>query len=231
MTRKGDAHFVIVKTAGNWYRETDKRALINKRGRSMAEDKKEYDTDEVADKLADSIKKFAESGDKKVAVLVTDMFEDSEYTEPVNAIKEAGHGVTNIGLTAGSTVEGKKKGARAKIDQAVSDVSVDQFDALLIPGGYSPDRLRAYPEPVEFVREFVESGKPVFLICHAGQLLVTADVFKDRKVTGWKSIKQDLINAGAEFIDEEVVEDGNLTSSRSPSDLPAFIKTVLEKLK
>jgi len=194
-------------------------------------DEEEKNTDEIADKLADSIKEFAEGSSKKVAVIVTDWFEDPEYTDPVEAIKEAGHEITNIGFTAGSTVEGKKKSARAKIDQAVKDASVDDYDALLIPGGYSPDRLRADENAVKFTRKFVESGKPVFLICHAGQLLVTADVLKGRKVTGWKSIRQDLINAGAEFIDEELVEDGNLISSRSPSDLPVFIEAILKRLK
>jgi protease I len=116
------------------------------------------------------------------------------------------------------------------IDQAVKDVSVADFDALLIPGGYSPDRLRADADAVRFAKEFVESGKPVFAICHAPQLLITAQVLQGRKITGWKSVIQDIKNAGAEFIDQEVVEDGNLISSRSPRDLPAFIRASLRKL-
>ncbi len=105
------------------------------------------------------------------------------------------------------------------------------FDALLIPGGYSPDKLRADEDAVRFVKDFVESGKPVFSICHAPQLLITAQVLKGRKVTGWKSIVQDIKNAGAIFLDQEVVEDGNLISSRSPQDIPAFIRAMLKKLQ
>jgi len=165
-----------------------------------------------------------------VAVIIADMFEDSEYTEPARAFKEAGHTVVHLGLKKGATVRGKKKDAPVTVDQAVQDASVDGFDALLIPGGYSPDKLRAHNAAVRFVREFVESGKPVFSICHAPQLLVTAQVLDGRRITGWKSIIQDIKNAGAEFIDQEVVEDGNLISSRSPADLPAFIRTSLQRL-
>jgi len=124
-----------------------------------------------------------------------------------------------------------KKGKKIKINKAVKDASVDDFDALLIPGGYSPDKLRIDEYAVQFVKEFVESGKPVFAICHAPQLLITAQVLQGRKITGWKSIIQDIKNAGAEFIDREIVEDGNLISSRHPGDLPAFIKAALKKLK
>jgi len=101
----------------------------------------------------------------------------------------------------------------------------------LIPGGYSPDKLRVDDQVVQFVKEFVESGKPVCAICHAPQLLINAQVLKGRKITGWKSLVQDIKNAGAEFIDQEVVEDGNLISSRSPADLPAFIRVCSQRLK
>lgn len=166
----------------------------------------------------------------KIAVLIDDLFEDSEYSKPAEAFKKAGHQLTHIGLKPGQEVKGKHEGYRVKIDKAVEDASPTDFDALLIPGGYSPDRLRAQPEPVKFVREFMQSGKPVFSICHGPQLLITAQTLKGRKVTGWKSITQDIKNAGAEFRDEEVVIDGNLVSSRSPDDLPAFINASLEKL-
>ena len=167
----------------------------------------------------------------KIAVLITDMFEDIEYTKPAEAFREAGHDLTHVGLSAGETVHGKKEQTPVVIDQAVSDVAVDEFDALFIPGGYSPDKLRAHDAPVEFVREFVESGKPVLLICHAPQLLITAKVLEGRKITGWRSVAQDIRNAGAEYIDREVVVDDNLISSRSPDDIPAFITASLEKLK
>jgi protease I len=168
---------------------------------------------------------------KNIAIIIDDLFEDSEYTEPYCSFTTAGHKLTHIGLKKGKCVKGKNKGTEVPIDVAIKDVSVDNFDALLIPGGYSPDKLRSHNEAVEFVKNFVNSGKPIFSICHGPQLLITADVLKGRKVTGWKSIVQDIKNAGAEFVDEEVVEDGNLVSSRSPRDLPAFIQASLKKLK
>jgi protease I len=167
----------------------------------------------------------------KIAVIITDLFEDSEYTEPVKAFKEKGHNVVHVGLKQGETVKGKKEGTEVRIDRSIGEVSVNEFDALLIPGGYSPDKLRAHEEPVRFVRDFVNSGKPVFSICHAPQILISADVLKGRKITGWKSIVQDIKNAGARFVDEKVVEDGNLVSSRQPGDLPEFIAASLARLK
>ncbi|MDV2480695.1 type 1 glutamine amidotransferase [Methanoculleus sp. Wushi-C6] len=167
----------------------------------------------------------------RIAVLITDMFEDVEYTEPAKAFQEAGHDLVHVGLSAGETVHGKKDRTPVAIDRAASDVSADDFDALFIPGGYSPDKLRAHDAPVEFVRAFMESGKPVLAICHAPQLMITAQVLEGRKVTGWKSVAQDIRNAGAEYIDREVVIDGNLVSSRQPDDIPAFIEASLAKLK
>ncbi|MGA9175710.1 MAG: type 1 glutamine amidotransferase domain-containing protein, partial [Desulfobacterales bacterium] len=147
------------------------------------------------------------------------------------AFKKAGHELIHVGLEEGKTVKGKKKETPVQIDKAVKNVSVEDFDALLIPGGYSPDKIRVDEDAVNFTKEFVRSNKPVFLICHAAQLLITADVLRGRKVTGWKSIIQDIKNAGAEYFDQEVVEDGNLVSSRHPGDLPAFIETSLKKLQ
>jgi len=167
----------------------------------------------------------------RIAVIIDDMFEDSEYTEPAKAFKSAGHKLTHIGLKKGTTVKGKTEGTQVQIDKAVKDISVEDFDALLIPGGYSPDHLRADEVAVKFVKSFFESNKPVFAICHAPQLLITAQVLKGRKVTGWKSIIQDIKNAGAKFLDQGVVEDGNLISSRHPGDLPMFIRASLNRLK
>jgi len=166
----------------------------------------------------------------KIAVIITNMFEDSEYTEPAKAFNDAGHQLVHVGLEANRTVKGKKADTSVKIDKSVRDVSVDDFDALLIPGGYSPDQLRSDEGAVQFTGNFLKSGKPVFAICHGPQLLITADVLKGRKVTGWKSIVQDIKNAGADFVDQEVVEDENLISSRHPGDLPAFIKASLKRL-
>jgi protease I len=167
----------------------------------------------------------------KVAVIITDMFEDSEYTEPAQAFRQAGHDIVHVGLEAGATVKGKKNQTPVTVDMAVGDADMNAFDALLIPGGYSPDKLRVDDTAVAFTRDFVQSGKPVFAICHAPQLLITADVLQGRKLTGYKSVIQDIKNAGAEFIDREVVVDGNLVSSRNPGDLPAFIRASLEKIQ
>jgi protease I len=166
----------------------------------------------------------------RIAVLMTDMFQDVEYEKPADAFRKAGHELTHVGLSDGVTVKGEH-GRTVRIDRAVHDVKVTDFDALFIPGGYSPDKLRIDDDAVRFAKEFVESGKPVFGICHAAQLLITAQVVKGRKVTGWKSIVQDIKNAGAEFVEAEVVVDGNLVTSRKPEDIPAFSKAALEMLK
>lgn len=168
---------------------------------------------------------------KTIAVIVTNLFEDSEFIEPTEALKKAGHRVVTVGITEGEVVWGKTDNSPARIDRAVGSVTVDEFDALLIPGGYSPDKLRVFDDAVRFVAAFVESQKPVFMICHGPQLLITARALAGRRVTGYASIVQDIKNAGAEYIDAEVVADGNLISSRGPADLPAFINAMLEALR
>lgn len=166
----------------------------------------------------------------RIAVLISDYFEDIEYTKPAEAFIDSGHQLVHLGLEKGAVVRGKKEQTPVVIDEKAESSSILQYDALLIPGGYSPDKLRAHEEPVKFVRDFMESGKPVFAICHAPQILITAQVLKGKRVTGYKSIIQDIKNAGAEYIDKEVVEDGNLISSRGPSDIPAFIRACLRRL-
>jgi protease I len=165
-----------------------------------------------------------------IAVIIAEDFEDSEYSKPVEAFQRAGHKTTRIGLSRGAIVHGEHNSASAKIDKSFSDVDPSDFDALFIPGGYSPDRLRTDSSAVAFVEKFVNSNKPVFAICHAPQILITAGVLKGRTVTGWKSIVQDIKNAGAKYVDMEVVKDGNLISSRSPHDIPAFIDACLRML-
>jgi protease I len=166
----------------------------------------------------------------RIGVLIENMFEDSEYKKPAAAFKKAKHELVHIGVKKG-IVKGEKTGMKVKVEKAARDVTVGDFDALFIPGGYSPDRLRSHDEVVAFVKQFAATGKPIFFICHGAQLLITADLLKGRRITGWKSIIQDIKNAGAEYIDQEVVEDGNFISSRYPADLPAFIKASLDKLK
>ncbi|OCA82770.1 type 1 glutamine amidotransferase domain-containing protein [Pseudobacillus wudalianchiensis] len=168
---------------------------------------------------------------KKIAVLVTDMVEDSEYTEPVNAFKEAGHEVVNIEKEAGKTVKGKQGEATITIDKGIDEVSADEFDALLIPGGFSPDKLRADDRFVNFTKAFMDEKKPVFAICHGPQLLITAKTLEGRHATGYKSIKVDMEYAGAAYKDEEVVVcQDQLVTSRTPDDIPAFNRESLKML-
>ena len=167
----------------------------------------------------------------RIGVLIGPKFEDVEYTKPSKSFKESGHELTHIGLKGGQTVEGKEGKTKVIVDKSAGDVSVNDFDAIFIPGGCSPDKLRENKNIVGFVKEFVESDKPVFAICHVPQLLITAQVIEGRRVAGWKSIVQDIKNAGAEFVNDEVVEDGNLVSSRGPDDIPAFTEASLKKLE
>lgn len=168
---------------------------------------------------------------KKIAVLITDEFEDSEFTSPAEAFRKAGHDVVTIEMEAGKTVKGKKGEASITIDKAIDEVKPDEFDALLLSGGHSPDTLRGDDRFVTFTRDFVNSGKPVFAICHGPQLLISAEVVRGRKLTTVKPIVIDLKNAGADFYDQEVVIDNNqIVTSRTPDDLPAFNREALRLL-
>jgi len=165
---------------------------------------------------------------KRIAVLITHDFEDVEYSEPVQAFRAARHSVLNIENRAGNIVYGKKRKSAVTIDQSIDDVSVHDFDALLIPGGHSPDRLCGDARFVNFIRKFSQAKKPIMSICHNPQLLISAKVVKGRLMTTLKTFATDLINAGAVYYDVEVVNDNNLyISSRSPDDLPAFIEESL----
>jgi protease I len=161
---------------------------------------------------------------KKVAMVLARGFEDSEAVDPKNYLEEHGAEVTVIGLN-NDEIPGKK-GASFKPDATFDTVSVDQFDALVIPGGGSPEQLRIHDNAVEFTRKFVESGKPVASICHGPQLLISADVIRGKTLTCVKTIRDDVKNAGANFVDEEVAVDGNLITSRTPPDIPAFNEAI-----
>lgn len=166
-----------------------------------------------------------------IAVLVTDGFEDSEYTEPVEALKAAGYSIVNIDIEKDKAVYGKKRQTPVRIDAAVRDVQPQDFTALLIPGGHAPDALRGDAGVQEFVRAFDATGRPIFTICHGPHVLVSAEVVRGRKITCVSNIAIDLQNAGAEYVDATVVIDGNrLVSSRTPKDLPQFIDAVLDVL-
>jgi len=166
----------------------------------------------------------------RIATLIADMFEDCEYTEPAASFREHGHDVVHVGLQAGLQVWGQQDHTPVMIDLSTASADPADFDALFIPGGYSPDKLRTDAAAVRLVRSFMEEGKPVFVICRGPQLLITACVLAGRKVTGWKSIIQDIANAGGIYTDREVVVDGNLISSRNPGDLQAFNYACLEML-
>ncbi|MFD1205729.1 MULTISPECIES: type 1 glutamine amidotransferase domain-containing protein [Sporosarcina] len=161
----------------------------------------------------------------KIATVLTNLFEDSEYTEPADAFKEAGHEVVTIEKEAGKEVKGKQEKATVKIDLGIDEANPDDFDALFIPGGFSPDQLRADDRFVQFVKKFMDDKKPVFAICHGPQLLITAKTLDGRDATGYKSIKVDMENAGAKYADKEVVVCQNqLVTSRTPDDIPAFVR-------
>lgn len=167
----------------------------------------------------------------KVAFIVGEMFEDSEFQFPYDRVKEAGHDAVIIGLEAGKKIEGKKGDVTLTTDTSIDEVSAGDFDALVIPGGYSPDRIRGNGKMVALTRDIAGAGKPVAAICHAGWMLAEADIIRGKTVTSWPSIKTDLMNAGAEWVDQEVVEDDNLITSRMPDDLEAFTKTLLSQIE
>lgn len=156
----------------------------------------------------------------KVVMVLANNFEDSEAIEPKNHLEALGADVVTVGAEKG-TVSGKK-GATLEVEKTFSEVSPDEFQMLVIPGGGAPENLRIVDDAVEFTRRFVESGKPVGSICHGPQLLISADVLKGRTVTSVNKIRDDIKNAGGNYVDEELVVDDNLITSRVPKDLPAF---------
>jgi protease I len=161
----------------------------------------------------------------RIAALVGPGFEDSEFRTPYDRFKKSGHEVVVVGMKKGETLSGAKGRERAQVELELSDARPDQFDALFIPGGYSPDHLRADDRAVDFVRRFRD--KPIFAICHGPQLLITAELVRDRTMTAWKTVQVDLRNAGAKVVDKDVVVDRNLVTSRKPDDIEAFVRESL----
>jgi protease I len=170
----------------------------------------------------------------KIAFLVAaEGIERVELTEPWKAVKDAGYDPVLLSPETGQvqTFNHLTATETAPVDQAVGDASVDDFAALVLPGGVAnPDALRTDEKAVGFVKDFMASGKPVAAICHAPWTLVEADVVRGRRMTSWPSLRTDLRNAGADWVDESVVTDGNLITSRKPDDLPAFSKSLLSAL-
>jgi protease I len=164
--------------------------------------------------------------DAKILMIATDGYEDSELLEPRRILKERGAEVTLASLERGE-IKGDKE-ASVEVDRTIGEVDAADFDALVLPGGTkNPDKLRMDERVVATIRAFAEAGKPVAAICHGPWLLVEADVVRGRTVTGWPSIRTDLRNAGATVIDQEVVIDGNIVTSREPEDIPAFTEAVI----
>jgi len=170
---------------------------------------------------------------KTVAILATDGFEESELREPKKALEEAGAKVHIVSLKSGE-IKGWSDGNWSNnynVDKTVDEVSQNDYNALMLPGGQiNPDVLRKDKNAVSFVKSFFENQKPVAAICHAPWLLAEAGVLKGRKITSYGSIKTDMVNAGANWVDEEVVVDSGLVTSRSPEDLPAFNKKLVEEV-
>lgn len=168
----------------------------------------------------------------RIACLLADGYEDSEFQKPRDEFTAGGHEVVVIAKEAGQQLAGKKGESQTKSDKGIAEVRPDQFDALFLPGGHSPDSLRADDRFVEFVKPFFADGRPVLAICHGPQLLISADQYKEHRMTAWKTIQSDLQRMGAKVVDQEVVVDRNLVTSRQPSDIPAFIResmSVMEK--
>jgi protease I len=170
---------------------------------------------------------------KTIAILATDGFEQVELTEPKKNLEDAGAKVTVLSLKPGE-IKGWDHtdwGKSVKVDGLVKDAKPDQFDALVLPGGVmNPDVLRTDSNAVTFVRTFVESGKPVAAICHGPWTLIEADVVRGKTMTSWPSVRTDLKNAGAHWVDEPVIVDGSLITSRKPDDIPAFSQAIVEAL-
>ena len=166
-----------------------------------------------------------------IAVLLAEDFEDSELRKPLDALRDAGHEVSLLGETAGDTLKGKRGREEVVLDDAVEGHSPEEYDALLIPGGYSPDHLRLHEAAVAFTRDFAGTGKPVAAICHGPQLLISAGLVSDREMTSWPSVRVDLENAGAHWVDRSVVIDGPFITSRGPDDLEDFSAALLESLR
>ena len=170
---------------------------------------------------------------KRIAILATNGFEQSELMDPRENLKTAGYTVDVVSPEAGSIRgwKGKDWGDSVAVDVALADADAKDYDALLLPGGViNPDKLRMDPTALDFIRAFADDHKVIAAICHAPWLLVETGIAKDRDVTSWPSVRTDLENAGGRWRDEAVVEDGNLITSRKPEDIPAFSRAVIRRV-
>jgi protease I len=169
---------------------------------------------------------------KRIAIVATDMVERAELVEPRKALEDAGATTELISLESGSiqTVNHDEKADTQQVDRTIDDADAGNYDAIMIPGGVAnPDRLRTNADVVGFVRDFYSAGKPIAAICHGPWVLVEADVLRDRTVTSWPSLQTDIRNAGGNWVDEEVVVDEGIVTSRKPDDIPAFNERMIEE--
>jgi protease I len=166
---------------------------------------------------------------KRVACLVGDDYEDLEVWYPLLRLQEEGATVDLVGLEPGSACRGKH-GYPARCDRGIGEVKAEEYDALIVPGGWMPDKLRRYPEVLEFCRAFDRDGKVIGTICHGPWILISARLVRDRTMTSTPGIRDDVENAGAAWVDQPAVRDGNLISSRRPPDLPAFCRMLIKAI-
>ena len=167
---------------------------------------------------------------KHIAILVEEDFEDSELMEPLRAMKDSGARVVIVGSGSKQSYKGKRGSTTIAVNTTADKVRAEDFDAIIIPGGYAPDKMRLCQPMVDLVDKAHDKGKVIAAICHGPQLLISADIVKGRRVTSWSSIAVDLKNAGATWADEPVVRDGNIITSRKPAALPKFNKVIIEAL-
>jgi protease I len=169
---------------------------------------------------------------KKIAILATDGFEQSELLKPKSALEAEGAETSVVSLKAGAIKGWNEKnwGESVTVDMTIDDAKASQFDGLLLPGGVmNPDRLRMNPKAVQFARSFFDADKPIAAICHGPWLLVEAGIVKGKTVTSWPSLKTDVENAGGKWVDREVVSEAGLTTSRKPADIPAFNRAMIQE--
>src|SRR5437660_7912449 len=167
---------------------------------------------------------------KRVAILVEDEFEDRELTGPLEALRAAGATVTIVGPTAGTQFKGKRGEAVVTSDVSAGSITMKDFDALVIPGGHAPDKMRMRHAMVDLARDAMDAAKPVAACCHGPQVLISANALRGRTLTCWPSIAIDVKNAGGLYVDKPVVEDGNLITSRKPDDVPMFTDAIIRAL-
>lgn len=167
--------------------------------------------------------------EKRIAILIDQLFQDSEVTDPKEKAEANGFKVDLIGPNTNEEFVGKK-GTKLKANKSINDVLAKDYIGLVIPGGWAPDKMRMNEKMVKFIEEINAKNKPIACICHGGSMLVEADIVKGKHLTSYASIKTDLINAGGRWVDKEVVVDGNLITSRTPADLPAFCSEFLKAL-